>query len=173
MQQQRLEKFEKVVGSLHHMLSTGTCAGVYNSPYDQMAPATGSLPHPTRFTFGSVQYKDNARCPGVATRRLARRVQLAETDGLVLSCAAYGLPIEDHLRNVVKGTLRSTILGLNQSQQGQAQTWVRGPTGKDSEYGYESLGPEGGAWYQEDASSAGAGGQLYAYSTKPIKITRQ
>ena len=49
VQQQRLEKFEKVVGSLHHMLSTGTCAGVYNSPYDQMAPATGSPPPPLVF----------------------------------------------------------------------------------------------------------------------------
>ena len=50
------------MSSLHHMLSTGTCAGVYNSPYDQMAPAT-----------------------------------------------VYGLPIEEHLRNVARGTLRQQI----------------------------------------------------------------
>jgi hypothetical protein len=53
----------QVVSSLHHMLSTGTCAGVYNSPYDQMAPAT-----------------------------------------------VYGLPVEEHLRNVARGTLRQQIL---------------------------------------------------------------
>lgn len=116
-QQERLEKFEKVVGSLHHMLSTGSCAGIYNSPYDQMAPAT-----------------------------------------------VYGLPIEEHLRNVAKGTLRTTILRMTGNTPGP-ETWVRGPTGKESEYGESyAHGPEGGA--------ENTGGQLYAYSTKPIPIIR-
>jgi len=66
MDEERLTKFEKVVSSLHHMRSTGSCAGVYNSPYDQMAPAT-----------------------------------------------VYGLPIEEHLRNVARGTLRQQILEMS------------------------------------------------------------
>jgi hypothetical protein len=125
LQSERLAKFEKVVGSLHHMLSTGSCAGVYNSPYDQMAPAT-----------------------------------------------VYGLPIEEHLRNVAKGTLRSTILRMSSAQQGP-ETWVRGPTGKESEYGDTyAYGPEGGGGTEYSGQGSG-GQQLYAYSTKPIKITRQ
>jgi len=119
VQQDRLEKFEKVVGSLHHMLSTGSCAGVYNSPYDQMAPAT-----------------------------------------------VYGLPIEEHLKNVSKGTLRTTIMTVQGNAQG-SETWVRGPTGKESENG------ESYAYGPDAANSQYGGGQLYAYSTKPIKITRQ
>jgi len=125
MEEERLEKFEKVVGSLHHMLSTGSCAGVYNSPYDQMAPAT-----------------------------------------------VYGLPIEEHLRNVAKGTLRSTIKHVTGNQQ-PPETWVRGPTAKESEYGDTyAYGPEDGS-NNGDYGQRGGGGQLYAYSTKPIKITRQ
>lgn len=126
VQQDRLEKFEKVVGSLHHMLSTGSCAGVYNSPYDQMAPAT-----------------------------------------------VYGLPIEEHLKNVSKGTLRTTIMRMQGNAQGP-ETWVRGPTGKESEYGDSyAYGPDAGANTEHGGGGAGGGGQLYAYSTKPIKITRQ
>mmetsp|Transcript_3052 Transcript_3052/g.7622 ORF Transcript_3052/g.7622 Transcript_3052/m.7622 type:complete len:279 (+) Transcript_3052:27-863(+) len=40
MAAQRLENFEKVVGNLHHMASTASCSGVYNSPYHQATQAT-------------------------------------------------------------------------------------------------------------------------------------
>lgn len=60
--EKRLQQFEGVVSSLHHLLSTKSCPGLYNSPYAQMAQET-----------------------------------------------VYGLPIEQHLRNVATGTLRSSI----------------------------------------------------------------
>jgi hypothetical protein len=125
VQQERLEKFERVVGSLHHMLSTGCCAGVYNSPYEQLAPAT-----------------------------------------------AFGLPIEEHLRNVAKGTLRATIMRTGMQQE--PETWVRGPTGKESELGESyAHGPIEGIMSGGVEVLGGQGGQLYAYSTKPIRISRQ
>lgn len=102
----RLESFEKVVGSLHHMLSTGSCAGVYNSPYHTSARAT-----------------------------------------------VYGMPLEEHLENVAKGTLRHSILrfgtntGFVHSSQGELEATGAG-----------------------EAMQTSAG--LYAYSTKPIQITR-
>jgi len=65
MEHEKIERFENVIGSLHHMLSTASCSGVYNSPYNLSNPQT-----------------------------------------------AFGLPIESHLRNVAKGTLRETILRL-------------------------------------------------------------
>uniref|UniRef100_A0A7S4PM33 Uncharacterized protein n=1 Tax=Guillardia theta TaxID=55529 RepID=A0A7S4PM33_GUITH len=34
MEHEKIERFENVIGSLHHMLSTASCSGVYNSPYN-------------------------------------------------------------------------------------------------------------------------------------------
>jgi len=127
----RLDKFEGVVSSLHHMLSTATTRGVYNSPYQHLAPQT-----------------------------------------------AYGLPIEEHLKNVSKGTLRQTIelrTGVAHGRQ------LRGSTGPQV---WKSSAPPTGVPSHAPSSAAGArdmvppasaasGAQLYAFSTKPIKISRQ
>jgi hypothetical protein len=97
----RIDEFEKVVGNLHHMLSTASCRGVYNSAYHQ----------PTQATM-------------------------------------FGLPVEEHLRNVAKGTLRMTV-GRIRAETMSSQTSM--PTG----YG-----------------SGDDGDGLYAFATKPAKISR-
>uniref|UniRef100_A0A7S0EK24 Uncharacterized protein n=1 Tax=Hanusia phi TaxID=3032 RepID=A0A7S0EK24_9CRYP len=108
MEQEKIDKFEDVVGSLHHMLSTASCSGVYNSPY----------------------------------------VSNPQT--------AFGLPIESHLRNVAKGTLRETILRFG---SGKTDKWTEGKVNLS----------DGTAQVLHVST---AGGQLYAYSTKPMKISR-
>mmetsp|Transcript_911 Transcript_911/g.1536 ORF Transcript_911/g.1536 Transcript_911/m.1536 type:complete len:92 (+) Transcript_911:105-380(+) len=74
--------------------------------------------------------------------------------GQMVPATAYGMPIEDHLRNVAKGTLRDTII-----RQGTARGGIPQWQG-DTEEGLRT----------EYAGSAP--GQLYAYSTKPMKISR-
>ena len=100
----RIDEFEKVVGNLHHMLSTASCRGVYNSPYHQ----------PTQATM-------------------------------------FGLPVEEHLRNVARGTLRMTVGRVRteamQSPPSVAPAYAGG-TGRDD------------------------GDGLYAFATKPAKISR-
>jgi hypothetical protein len=100
----RIDEFEKVVGNLHHMLSTASCRGVYNSPYHQ----------PTQATM-------------------------------------FGLPVEEHLRNVARGTLRMTVGRVRteamQSPPSIAPAYAGG-TGRDD------------------------GDGLYAFATKPAKISR-
>jgi len=117
----RLDKFEGVVSSLHHMLSTTTIRGVYNSPYQHLAPQT-----------------------------------------------AFGLPIETHLKNVSKGTLRQTIEMRTGIGQGKAHR-------SSSPQVWKSSAPPTGAPSQSAAgleAGGGSGVQLYAFSTKPIKISR-
>ena len=101
----RVDDFEKVVGSLHHLLSTASCRGLYNSPYHQATQAT-----------------------------------------------IFGMPIEEHLRNVARGTLRQTI--------GRTRTDIA----------LSSQLPSPGVGSGGAANDGGDG--FYAFATKPTKITR-
>jgi hypothetical protein len=100
----RIDEFEKVVGNLHHMLSTASCRGVYNSPYHQ----------PTQATM-------------------------------------FGLPVEEHLRNVARGTLRMTlgrVRAETMSSQASGTPGYAAGTARDDADGF------------------------YAFATKPAKISR-
>ena len=98
-----VDDFEKVVGSLHHLLSTASCRGLYNSPYHQATQAT-----------------------------------------------IFGRPVEEHLRNVARGTLRQTIGRTRTDGSSQAPSPITG----------------GG----HDVHDRGDG--FYAFATKPTKISR-
>jgi hypothetical protein len=97
-----VDNFEKVVGSLHHLLSTASCRGLYNSPYHQATQAT-----------------------------------------------IFGLPVEEHLRNVARGTLRQTI----------------GRTRADA-----ASSPASSPMTAGDTHDRADG--MYAFATKPTKISR-
>ena len=98
----RVEELADVVGNLHHLLSTASSRGVYNSPYHQASQAT-----------------------------------------------MFGLPVEEHLRNVAKGTLKQTLL-------------QRTKTGAMSSH-LSSARDDRATMPSDD---------FYAFATKPAQITR-